>query len=1277
MAFNFAFLYGKFIYRPGCIFLALLCLLPLRLSCQRHAGFDKILSQHKELSHAVVNTILQGPKGFIWLGTGNGLYRFDGHNYRVYKHDPDNPGSLANNYVDMIFVDSRGIFWIATEKGFDSFDLTDETFSHYQSNENNPGGLSDNEVLHITEDKDGDLWIGTYYGGLNRFDYKTKQFRTYKHQDDNPASLSHNAVNKVFEDSKGILWVGTERGLNRFNKKEETFIHYFSNPGSPGSLKENNITAIYEDRKGILWIGTWNGGLHRYNRETDSFNNYKIGAHLSPEEQSNHNRISCILEDRAGHLWVGTYADGLGRFSREKESFEFFKYDAYLPRSIKAKMIKTLYEDNAGILWIGTHSDGIYTYDPKKEQFSHYFYHPYHPNSLSNNSVLTICEDNRESCKAFWIGTYAGLNRFDRDTQTFTNFKKNSVVPPAISKKAVRYIFIDSMNILWICTDFGLYQLDRKTFESTSFAHDSENPQSICDDRATLVYEDFRHRLWVGTGNGLNLFARDTKTFTNFKNKSGDFKILSQSYILCIREQTLEKRHILWIGTYSKGLFLLDYDRQMIHRYKEGLSDEIDFNTVRDIHEDQKNGGNVLWIAADKGLYRFEPFNNRLKRYTEDDGLPNNKVYCILEDDAGNLWISTQNGLCRFNKETEKITAFEEDYGLSIRSFDQNTCCLSDCGEMYFGGMNGFISFFPQKIQDNLQVPKIVITDFRIFDRPVKLGKKLTKSITEAREIHLSYRDSVFSIGFAALDFTWPSKNKYKYKLERLPGADGNWQETDDASNYANYMNLNPGDYRFSVIGSNNAGIWNETGAALKIFITPPYWQTWWFRLAMGGVFFMLLSLVYLMRTRRLRKELHKQQQMQETLKQSRDIMEKARDLAEYRRAEIEKLITAISSILIAVNSKGEISQWNEAAGKFFKIPATQTISQSFLSILKKYISIDLLNSLMDKGLGKDNHYPHLEIPIQFKGGDSKLLLGIINPIIDREGNKLGFLLLAEDITHRKEKEMRKNLSQKLESLGKMIGNIAHEIKSPLQYIGNNSYFIYDSFENLENFFTRLKELLDAEEVSDISQLKAELQKEFDADDIEYILNEVPRASDQIVKGVTRVSTIIQSMLVYSHPGRNIMEQSDIHKLLETTLTLIRSKKKELLDIETDFSRDVPQLLCYPGELLQVFMNILINAADAIQEKGVPGLIKISTAVDENEVIITIADNGCGIPEEIKENVYNPFFTTKEAGKGTGQGLALVHNIISQRHQGKIYFESREGAGTKFFIHLPLPQEEN
>lgn len=1246
---------------------------------QGNAGFYRI-SCDQEFANATITGILQDSKGFTWIATYNGLFRYDGYKCTSYRHDPKKPGTISGIDVNCLCLDKEGILWVGTyNNGLNRFHRETESFTHYESSKEDPQSLSHDGISVIYEDQDGNLWIGTLDGGLKRFDKKTEKFKRFQHDPNNQNSLSNNNVTSICRDSRGWLWIGTENGLNRWNREKEVFNRYTLQPGGPDALKKNHIKVIYEDRKQNLWIGT-RSGLFLYSKEEDRFVHYFIKTISPNNTNTNRIHITSIYEDRYETLWVGTNRDGLYKLSREKKTLESFPPDVGFHPILSSKLITRIYEDKTGLLWIGTENGGVNIYDQKKEKFSHFTHNPLDDNSLCSDMVyaLWIVPDKTGEGEILWVGTHSGLTRFNRNKDNFTHFKQNPKDLDCISSNVIRDIFIDSYNDCWIATSIGLNQLDLTTDRFTSFQNEPGNPGSISADDVVSILEDKKGRLWIGTAEGLNLFNRVEKSFTRYVNEKGNPFSKSANNILCMSEQIINGERVLWIGTYNGGLNKFIIEEEKFYHYDTttpGPHGNLSSDIIRTIYIDKNN---ILWLGTDGGLNRFEPDTGIISVYTEKHGLCNNQVYGILEDESGHLWLSTENGLTRFDKNTREFKTFNEGNGVPIRRFNLGAYSKSQRGEMFFGGVNGFISFFPEEVETNPHVPGIVITDFKIFNKSVGIGdgdgdeKYLEKSISEIGEIRLSYADNMFSFEFAALDFTWPENNQYKYKME---GFDKEWIETDAKNRLAQYTNLRHGKYTFKVKGSNNDGVWNKTETSLNIIITPPYWQTWWFLALLGLSIVLLLLFLYLQRTRRLRKKLSEQQRIQEILKKSHDEMEQARDLAEFRRAEIEKLISAISSLLIAVDFNGKIFQLNETAEKFFNIPASQTSGQLFVEVLKDYISPDMLNIIMEKGLGKDNTYDNFEIPIQFKNEGVKLLLAIINPLMDREGQKLGFLLLAEDITHRKEDEMRRNLAQKLESLGKMTRNIAHEIKSPLQYIGNNSYFILDAFENLVKFVDGLKQLITNIDKSNSVDVKEEIEKIVEEYDIGYLLEEGPKASDQIVRGVSRVSTIIQSMLNYTHPGRSVLEQANIHELFENTLVFIRSKKKDIFEIETEFCQDIPQVICYPGELIQVFMNLLINAADAVQEKGKPGLIKITTSYNEDEVSIAIADNGCGIPDEIKDNIYNPFFTTKEVGKGTGQGLALVHNIVTQMHKGRIYFESQIGEGTTFYVHLPLSRE--
>ena len=939
------------------------------------------------------------------------------------------------------------------------------------------------------------------------------------------------------------------------------------------------------------------------------------GVGIGDEQPATRNRLRQdhinAIYSDAGGILWIGTESGINKFADKKEKFGIWSKGAANPGS----MIWGIHKNKDGDLWLGT-DGGLIKLNRVTDSVVHW---TSGPGSINHNRVHAVLEDRRG---IMWIGTHGGgLNRLDPKTEDFTYYKHNESEPKnSLSNDIVYAILEDHEGTLWIGTSKGLNRLDDR--ETGLFSHWLHNPRitgSLCNDVVNIIFEDSKGELWIGTEGGLTLLNRGKGTFPSCWEKSADPNSISDNLILCICE---DNNGTLWIGT--------------------------------------------AW-----GLNKFDKERQTFRRFTQKNGLPNDRINGILEDKKGNLWLSTNGGISRFDPIKERCRNYDVNDGLQSREFNGGSCFKSTDGEMFFGGIKGLNFFHPGKIEDNPYVPPVVITDFLIFNKSIVLDSgqhaALEKSITETEKIVLPHDRNFFAFEFAALDFTTPGKNKYAYKMEKL---DKEWLEIDSRKRFASYTDVEPGNYVFRVKGSNSDGVWNEDGVSLRIIIKPPFWETWWFRVLLAMLIVFLLFTGYRYRTRRLRDKLAEQERVQEILRRSRD-------LAEFRRAEIEKLIAAISAVLVAVDSNGEVFQWNETAETVFGMKKIRVMGHSFAEVLTDYIAADKLKEILGKGLGEGDENPvkDFEFPITSEDKNQRLLLATINPILDRDNKKLGFLLLAEDITNRKEEEQRRLLSQKLESLGQMAGNIAHEIKSPLQYIAHNGQFVHDSVNELAKFYDAVNESLPEIEQSNRAHVAEKLKTLIDDYDIEYSLKEIPRASDQIVTGVSTVSKIVKSMKEYSHPGRGVMEKADVNQLLESMVVLVQDQREGLLEIETEFSNRLPPAVCYPGELHQVFMNLLSNAADTIREKGERGRIKITTSVEGSEIVVAISDTGRGIPDRIKDNIFNPFFTTKEVGIGTGQGLSLAHKIIIEKHKGKLYFKSKIGEGTTFYVHLPIQGE--
>jgi len=800
-------------YRGFKIFI-LFVLMTLKLSTTVYAQLKfEHLGVAEGLSQSVVLCILQDSKGFMWFCTEDGLNKYDGYQFTVYKHNPDNLNSLSANHIWSIHEDDTGILWIGTSNGLDKFDLAHETFVHYRHDSNDPNSLSHNDVRAVYEDHTGTLWIGTHGGGLNKFDRKTETFVRYQYDEKNLNSLSHNIFyweENLYEDQKGGLWIGTYGGgLNQFDRKTETFVRYQHDANVPDSLSHNTINSIYEDRAGTLWIAT-NDGLNKFDRDTKTFKHYLRDT-----------AITSIHEDRAGTLWIGTDGEGFYQFNQGSETYVHYRYDANNPYGLNNNFINMFYQDNVGGLWIGTWGGGLNKLGQDKK-FKHY-QHNLDPSSLSGNAVWTICEDNHG---VLWIGTERnGFNKFDYTTGKFVHYQFEENNPNSLISNDVYSIVKGDKDTLWIGTWGGLDKFDSKTETFVHYQHDDNNPNSLSNNNIYTIYRDRMGFLWIGTwGYGLDKFNPQTETFVHYKHDENKPTTLSDNQINVIYQ---DSKGTLWFGTVA-GLDKFDPKTETFehYQYDDKNPNSLSNGEVYTIYEDSRG---LLWIGTmGGGLNKFNRATNTFTHYREKKGgIPNDTINHILEDEQGNLWLSTNDGLSKFDPITKTFRNYDVNDGLQGNEFLKTSGYKTRSGELLFGGSNGFNLFNPEDIKDNPFIPPVVITHFQIFNQTVSIGGEspLQQHISLTKELTLPYSDNVFSFEFVALNYTSPPKNQYAYKMI---GVDKDWVYVGSSRRFATYTHLKAGDYVFKVKGSNNDGLWNEEGTSIKITITTPWWETWW-----------------------------------------------------------------------------------------------------------------------------------------------------------------------------------------------------------------------------------------------------------------------------------------------------------------------------------------------------------------------------------------------------------------------------------------------------------------
>jgi PAS domain S-box-containing protein len=769
-----------------------------------------------------VRCILQDSQGFMWFGTQDGLNKYDGYTFTVYRHLRSDPDSLSNNTVTALYQDRSGMLWVGTTVGLDSFDGGATQFTHHPD--------VGEEISVIYEDTAGTLWIGTYGSGLFQYDRSSRQFVQYMPDPADPHSLSDDAVISIYEDDSGILWLGTaDGGLNGSDPATQTFTHYRNDPDDPHSLSYDRVTTIFKDRSGAFWVGTGFpydvevGGLNVFDRASGQFTRYRHDP--SDRHSLSNNHVKSIYQDQTGTLWIGT-DDGLNVFDRPTNTFTSFRHDPLNPHSLGGNTITAIYEDRTGTLWFGTEGAGISKYTRVKEKFARFQPDPLDPDSLSGPVIGAITQDHDG---VLWIGVPGeGLDSLDRATGQFDNYSHNPDDPDSLSHDNVRALYVDHEGTLWIGTSRGLDRLepDPEGGAFTHYVHDPGDPTSLGPGAVKAILEDHTHTMWIGTEEPgtLNRFDRATgqagrgRTFTRYEHDPSDPNSFINTF--GIRAIYEDRAGDLWLGTYD-GLVHFDRETETFTQYEHDPDDpqSLSRDFVWDIHQDS-NG--ILWIATSGGLNRFDQTAGQFTVYTMEDGLVNDNVMCILADTQGYLWLGTDGGLSKFDPQTETFKNYDESDGLANNVVMLAACHQSESGEMFFGTLNGFSAFHPADVRDNLHIPPIALTAFRKFDEIVKFDAPLS----EVEEITLSYQDNFFAFEFAALDYTDPAKNQYAYKLE---GFDKDWI-TCGTRRYASYTNLPPGEYTFRVKGTNNDRVWNETGHAVKVTITPPFWATWWFR---------------------------------------------------------------------------------------------------------------------------------------------------------------------------------------------------------------------------------------------------------------------------------------------------------------------------------------------------------------------------------------------------------------------------------------------------------------
>lgn len=782
--------------------------------------FTRLSVNGKSLQSRIPN-IVQDDYGFLWFGTSDGLYKYDGYSLKAYRHERGNPNSLADDLIDYVYKDRDGTLWIGSRHGgLDRLDPNRDTFTHYRHESGKAATLADDDVNYVYRDRSGKLWIGTGEG-LDRLDSASGTFLHYRHDPHDSGSLTGNNIMCIYQDRQGDLWVGTTSGLNKLDRASGRFSHFLHDPSNSRSIGNNYVTSILEDRSGVLWVASPMGsGLSALDARTGQFTRYAF----HPEEPSSQSvaGVQGLFEDREGALWLCTIDRGLLKLDHERRKFARYSNNPANPGSLGNDTVYTVIEDAEGEMWVGTQS-GVSRFQRGPPLFLNYKHEAANPNTLHNDMIWSVQEDSRGF---LWIGGEDGLNQLNPRTGQLTFYQHDPKKHHSLSYNKVAAIREDRAGRMWFGTyGGGLDRFDPASGQFLTYRHDAKDPGSLSSDAVLSLLVDRKGTLWVGTqGGGLDRFDAGTGRFTSYLSDATgpdlSFPVLFE-----------DRSGTLWLGTPNRGLIRFDPKTKQLTAYRHNPDDpqSLSNDKVSAIREDRQGR---LWIGTKNGLNLLDRSRGTVKIFTQSEGLPDNTVESIQEDRRGYLWLGTHDGISRFDPQTRTFRNYFVSDGLAGNLEDpygpEGSCETPD-GGMVFGSSSGVTEFDPDRISDNPYVPPVELTDFLLFNKPVRQGRDspLSRSIWATNSLILNHDQSIFTLEFAALSYMAPEMNHYRYRLE---GLETQWNEVDSSRRSATYTNLPARKYLFRVQASNNDRVWNSKGVALAITVLPPWWATWWFR---------------------------------------------------------------------------------------------------------------------------------------------------------------------------------------------------------------------------------------------------------------------------------------------------------------------------------------------------------------------------------------------------------------------------------------------------------------
>jgi signal transduction histidine kinase/ligand-binding sensor domain-containing protein/DNA-binding response OmpR family regulator len=789
---------------------------------QKKYQFERFTMENG-LSHHMVNDILQDSSGFIWFATSSGLNRYDGYSVRVFRNIPGDTTSVLVDDVTRLFEGPDGKMWLYTHSGNNVYDPITETFQRNTAAVLESMSIYPGYITYVKKDSRKQFWFIHYNSGLYRHDPRQKKTQRLEHTPGDETTIATMQMSAIEEDKDGNFWLIHQNGT--FEKIDGKSLKVIYRNDELAKRFQGEIFSfdLMIDSEGDVWMyNDRNYGCFRFDPARKTITDYNTTSRVP----LNSNIVRKIVEDDRHQIWIATDHGGVNLFNKKTGEITYLLHDEEDNRTLSQNNINSMYRDKDGIIWLGTYRHGVSYYHENIFRFQLYTHNRSDASSLPFPEVNSVAEDKKGN---LWIGTNGGgLLYFDRKNNTFKQYRNSPSDPNSLSNNVIVSLLVDHEGVLWIGTYYGgLNRFDGKKF--THFKHDPSNPKSIGDDNIWEIVEDSNHNLWMGTlKGGVTVYNRQKNEF--FHYRSGDVNSIHTMYVPSLIEDSMGN---MWIGT-GYGLELLQKESgRFVHYLNDPHNPgSISNNSILAILEDSRG---MIWLGTHGGLNLYDKATNSFRSFQEKDGLQHNFIHTLVEDNDHNIWMSTPVGLTKLvigqekGKPTFSFRNFDQKDGLQPGAFHENAVLKCASGELVFGGSGGFNIFQPSQLTTNHSKPKVIFTDFQIFNKSVKIGEKinnnlvLPEAISRVENIELKPANNVFSIEFAALNFFHSEKTQYKYKME---GFSKEWLTTSTNERKVTFTNLDPGQYVFKVLASNSDGVWSSVPATLQIAVLPPFWKS-------------------------------------------------------------------------------------------------------------------------------------------------------------------------------------------------------------------------------------------------------------------------------------------------------------------------------------------------------------------------------------------------------------------------------------------------------------------